>query len=205
MLRHGRAAARRDLLGPRCRWNSPGARRATPTETDTGAYAGSDLNLHLIHPNAPTDPSAPDGDGDGEPDPYYDPLYDCYWFNPSPDWTRFRYGLGRPCTTRGSTATTRTAPAPRTSTSRAGRSMPATASRSTTGDDHGYGPAWATVRIYSDGRLLWEAAEQRLNPQDLWCVAFVNGTDWSVEACEDDEGAPVITPDYAPAPFAVGK
>jgi hypothetical protein len=55
-------------------WHTPG----DDDETDTGPFAGADLDLHLVHPRAPSDPAAPDQDGDGAPDPWFDQPFDCY-------------------------------------------------------------------------------------------------------------------------------
>ena len=59
-------------------WHTPG----DPDETDVGPEAGSDLDLHLVHPWA----GGPDIDGDGQPDGWFDEPFDRFWFNAHPEW-----------------------------------------------------------------------------------------------------------------------
>ena len=86
-------------------WDTPGDK----DKTDTGPSAGSDMDLHFANQaKFCSDPSQPcyaktcqsppemcgakpcvcqpDVDGDGEPDPWFHSLYDCFWFNPTPNW-----------------------------------------------------------------------------------------------------------------------
>ena len=86
-------------------WDTPG----DPDKTDTGPSAGSDLDLHFAnqakfcsdqslpcYTKTCQDPPEmcgakkcacqPDVDKDGEPDPWFHSLYDCFWFNPTPNW-----------------------------------------------------------------------------------------------------------------------
>lgn len=44
-------------------------------------FAGPDVDLHVLHPNA----AGPDRDQDGKPDGWFDAPWDCYWGNPLPD------------------------------------------------------------------------------------------------------------------------
>ncbi|MFH1529322.1 MAG: choice-of-anchor D domain-containing protein [Pseudomonadota bacterium] len=53
---------------------------STPGDPDESDGAGTDLDLHLVHPAA----TGPDYSGDGLPDGWYDSPYDCFWGNPSP-------------------------------------------------------------------------------------------------------------------------
>jgi len=61
-------------------WDTPG----DSNQTDEGPLAGADLDLHFKHPSAVG--GGHDGDGDGRPDGWYDEVFDCYWFNVSPNW-----------------------------------------------------------------------------------------------------------------------
>jgi hypothetical protein len=54
-------------------WQPP----LNPVETPA-----ADLELHLAHQNA----AGFDVDGDDVPEVWFDNKWDCYWFNPSPDW-----------------------------------------------------------------------------------------------------------------------
>ncbi len=59
----------------------------TAGDPDTSDATGSNLNLHLVH-----DQLAPwydDVDGDGQPDPWFSPDYDCFWYHPKPAWGSF--------------------------------------------------------------------------------------------------------------------
>lgn len=59
-------------------WTSP----SDPNPDDEGPTAGTNLDLHFAHPNA----SQLDLDGDGQKDPWFDPTWDCFWFNPFQNW-----------------------------------------------------------------------------------------------------------------------
>jgi Cys-rich repeat protein len=63
-------------------------------------------------------------------------------------------------------------------------------------NDHGYGESYATVRVYVVGALVWEAAQVRLDPGDLWCAATLDWPSGRVEPCTDAAGGRWITPDY---------
>lgn len=167
-------------------WVTPG----DPDETDTGEAAGSDLDLHFTHPNA----TGPDLDGDGAPDPWFDEEYDCFWHNPTPNWGSFDPSAGDDPTLD------------RDDTDGAGPEnlnlqLPETNSVYRVGvhywNDHGFGPARATLRVYSYATLVYEAADVELKQRDMWCVASVtwDGAFATVEPCGDGE-TPSIVPDY---------
>ena len=62
-------------------WNTPN----DPNQFDEGVEVGADLDLHLAHPLAAV-AAGPDVDGDGAPDMWFQQPFDCFWFNPVPDW-----------------------------------------------------------------------------------------------------------------------
>lgn len=72
-------------------WDTP-----ADEEKDTGPTAdGSDLDLHLVHPLAydaktcdatTTKACQPDLDKDGKTDPWFNAVYDCYWYNNTNQW-----------------------------------------------------------------------------------------------------------------------
>lgn len=172
-------------------WTTPG----DPDETDTGPFAGTDVDLHLLHPDAPADPAAPDHDGDGAPDPYFDPLGDCWSGNPRPDWGT---------------------PGDESDDPRLGRDDTDGAGPESVGinvpengetyevavhypDDHGFGASFATVRVYIYHVLVFELRDVRVLAGDLWCVAFIDWPSGQVSLCEAAEGGYRITSDY-PAP-----
>ncbi len=163
-------------------WTTPG----DADETDTGPYAGSDVDLHFMHPNAPSDPYAPDLDADGMPDPYFDQPWDAFWFNPHPDWGAFgdaqddNPGLDRDDTDGAGPENINL-------------NVPEENKRYRVAahywDDHGYGPAYATVRIYIYAELVFEVPNVNLVNHDLWCVAFVDWPSAQISMCQAP-GAP---------------
>ncbi len=61
-------------------WDTPN----DDNQFDQGPVAGTDLDLHFKHPFAVG--GGFDGDGDSEPDGWFDEVFDCYWFNANPNW-----------------------------------------------------------------------------------------------------------------------
>ena len=139
-------------------WHTPG----DPNESDEGPAAGSDLDLHVAHPFA----SGPDLDLDGAPDPWYDEAFDCFAFNENPDW-----GSLDPATddnpvldrddTDGAGPETFSLAVPERVCYRIGVHA---------WSDYGFGASFATVRVFLDGILAFEAADVRLDSHDLWTV-----------------------------------
>lgn len=172
-------------------WHTPG----DSDETDEGPYAGSDLDLHFMHPDAPLDTEAPDLDGDGAPDPYFDTPLDAFWFNPEPDWGVSSDPSDNPSLDRDDTDGG--------GPENLNLAYPESGARYRVGvhywDDHGFGPAYATVRVYVGPDLMFENPEVRLENHDLWCVAFIDWPSGQVLPCEPPEGPagePWIVPDY---------
>ena len=72
-------------------WTTPGD--ADPSDEGdsagklpSGVFAGSDMDLHLAHPDAIDVPGQKDIDKNGEPDPWNAPCQDCFVFNTKPSW-----------------------------------------------------------------------------------------------------------------------
>jgi hypothetical protein len=166
-------------------WHTPG----DADETDTGPEAGSDLDVHLLHPNAPSNDGTPDLDGDGEPDPYFDSLYDCYWYNPHPDWGNPGVD-GDPVLDRDDTDGM--------GPERVGMEGPEHGARFRIAahywSDHGYGESAATVRVYTDEDLVYQET-LTLAESDLWCVGFVSWPSGDFSLCDEDLQ---VTHDYQP-------
>ena len=151
------------------------------------------MDLHFIHPSAPSEVGAPDLDEDGEPDPYFSQPYDCFWFNPHPDWGDFGSavdddpGLDRDDTDGAGPENVNLA-------------VPENDARYEIAvhywNDHGYGAAFVTVRVYIYQSLVYELANVRLINHDLWCVAFVDWPTGQVTLCEAPGGGYRITPNY---------
>ena len=170
-------------------WTTPG----DEDETDTGPFAGSDMDLHFLHPSGPSDPGAPDLDGDGLPDPYFDSPYDCYWFNPHPDWAGFGSeldddpGLDRDDTDGGGPENINLDVPEAEASYRVAVHY---------WNDHGYGAGFATVRVYLHGILVYEVSNMRLINHDLWCAVEIDWPSGVVTPCEAPEGGLWITPNY---------
>ena len=136
-------------------WHTP----EDPDETDTGPEAGSDLDLHFLHPWA----GGPDMDGDGAPDGWFDIPFDAFWFNAHPNWGSYDPalhddpGLDRDDTDGAGPENINLA-IPENVTYRVGVHY---------WNDHGYGPASATVRVYIYAALAFEVADVMLNDNDM--------------------------------------
>jgi len=175
-------------------WNTPG----DPDETDTGEAKGSDLDLHFTHPAA----TGPDLDADGLPDPWFDEDYDCFWHNTSPNWASFDPAadddpsLDRDDTDGGGPENLNLS-VPEQVTYRVGVHY---------WSDHNFGPAVASVRIYSYAQLKYEVTDVVLNERDMWCVANATwlGTDLEVAKC-GDEVEEDITNQYVNPFFFAGE
>ncbi len=165
-------------------WHTP----EDPDETDTGPEAGTDLDLHLLHPFA----AGPDLDGDGAPDGWFDIPFDCFWFNAHPNWGSFdpffndNPGLDRD-DTDGAGPENINLNIPENVTYRLGVHH---------WNDHGYGPAWATVRVYIYSKLVAEFSDVVLHALDLWEVATIEWPTGKVEKVPGDCPETKITPNY---------
>ena len=170
-------------------WTTPG----DPDESDTGAFAGSDVDLHFLHPDAPTEEDPPDLDGDGLPDPFFSQPYDCYWFNPHPDWAAYgntnsdNPGLDRDDTDGAGPENINL-------------DNPEDGTRYRVAvhywNDHGYGPALITLRVYVHGALVREINGVRLENYDLWDAATIDWPSGEVIPTVTDNGSYRIVGPY---------
>jgi hypothetical protein len=164
-------------------WHTPN----DPDESDTGPDAGSDLDLHFLHPWA----AGPDLDGDGQPDGYFDMPFDCFWFNAHPNWGSYDPsinddpGLDRDDTDGGGPENVNL-DIPENVTYRVGVHY---------WNDHGYGAAFATVRIYIYGLLVLEVADVMLVDSDMWEVCTIEWPYGKVNLLSTEAGYK-ITPEY---------
>jgi hypothetical protein len=118
----------------------------TPADEIAGDDQGTDLDLHLLHPNA---------------EAWFAPPHDCYFENANPDWGRLDDDYDDPTLDRDDTD----GDGPETITLPAGENTEVLGRpyvvgvhyRSQTaenGDD--LGPSFATVRLFVRGELAWE-------------------------------------------------
>lgn len=158
-------------------WDTPG----DPDRYDRGPDAGTDLDLHLLHPFAHG--VGQDLDGDGEPDGWFDVPFDACWFNPEPDWGEHGdpKALDDPVLARddldGVGPETIRLP-----------EMEGDAIY-TVGvhywDDHGLGESLARVRIWLDGELRFDSEPAAMIDGWLWRVATVDASTGVVSAVTD--------------------
>jgi hypothetical protein len=164
-------------------WDTPG----DPDQTDTGEGTGADLDLHLAHPLAA---SMPDLDCDGQPDPWFDQVFDCYWFNTHPGWGAYDASLlDDPLLVRDDP-------------DGAGPEIISIQTAEEAGyrigvhywAGYGFGPSHPTVRVYLSGTLAYETPPLELVAGDMWTVGTFDGKNDQVIPASDD--GPLIHPCY---------
>jgi hypothetical protein len=170
-------------------WHTPG----DPNETDEGPDMGSDLNLHFTHPWA----QGPDRDGDGKPDGWFHIPFDCFWFNPQPNW-----GIYDPAAqddpaldrddTDGAGPENINLVKPEDVTYRVGVHY---------WYDHGFGPAHATVRVYIYANLQFEVTDVELKNGDMWEVGSIEWPSGKITPAAGKDGEYKITPCYGNSYF----
>ncbi len=159
-------------------WHTPN----DPDETDEGPVAGADLDLHFTHPFAT---GGHDGDHDGKPDGWFDQPFDTFWFNPQPDWGSLDVaiddnpGLDRDDTDGAGPENVNLDLPEHDRTYKIGVHY---------WNDHGFGPSYATVRVYVFSTLVFELAEVELVNHDMWCVATIDWPTGNVELCRTCAG-----------------
>jgi len=165
-------------------WTTP----EDKNETDIGPQAGSDLDLHFLHPWA----AGPDLDGDGAPDGWFDIPFDCFWFNAHPNWGGYDPsidddpGLDRD-DTDGAGPENINFDIPEDVAYQVGVHY---------WNDHGYGAAYATVRIYVYAQLVYEVADMKLVDSDMWWVCSIEWPMAKVKPTVTSNGQPKVVQDY---------
>jgi hypothetical protein len=150
-------------------WHIPGYSDEVEPET---VWDGTP-DLHLAHPLA----EGPDVDGDGTIEPWFNTPYDCWWFNSSPDWGP-PGPEGDPVCTPGAV----TFLSPESLQYRFGVHY----------QDEGYGPAYATVRVYIFATLVLEMADVELHDCEVWEVGTVEWPSGKVTATVNGDGSPKV-------------
>ena len=165
-------------------WDTP----KDPDQTGEGPEAGADMDLHFLHPYA----SGPDLDGDGAPDGWFDQPFDCFWFNPNPNWGSFDPavdddpGLDRDDTDGAGPENMNLNIPESGKTYRVGVHY---------WHDHKYGPSVVTLRVYIYATLVWER-RARLHNHDMWEAATIHWPSGEVKTVIGESGSLKITPNY---------
>jgi hypothetical protein len=171
-----------DALHIELLWSTPG----DTIRSDHGFDVGTDLDLHLVHPFA----AGIDVTGDGARDGYFDVPFDCFWSNTEPVWGGADGGAADPRLDRDDTD------------GRGPENMnidsPQAGLTYRVGvhywDDYGFGPSFATLRVYVYGNLVYEATEVRLVKADLWDAVTIEWPSGNVTGRATEEDKPVIYP-----------
>ena len=130
-------------------WDTPG----DPDQTDT---TGADLDLHYLSPKATAWNKSP---------------YDIFWHNKEADWGQQNVKSDDPSLDIDDTDGA--------GPENVNHNNPVSGQGYTVGvyyyDDHGFGPSYATVRIYVDGTLAKEYKNKFMSGTfDFWKVAIIN-------------------------------
>lgn len=166
-------------------WQTPG----DPDETDHGPQAGSNLDLHFLHPWA----DGPDLDGDGVKDGWFDIPFDCFWFNAHPNWGSYDPAVDDDPAldvddTDGGGPENINLAHPEPVVYRVGVHYWA---------DNGYGAALATVRVWVWDQLVFKMDGVEMVEDDIWEVCTIEWPSGKVEGVLDGDGGPKILSDYA--------
>ncbi|MBM4388217.1 MAG: hypothetical protein FJ088_10795, partial [Deltaproteobacteria bacterium] len=170
-------------------WDTPN----DPNQYDEGPEAGSDLDLHFLHPFA----TGPDLDGDGKPDGWFDIPYDCFWFNPNPEWGSVNPNINdNPSLDRDDTDGA--------GPENLNLDVPENGRIYKIGvhywDDHGYGPSTACIKIWVWQVLVFNECV-KLYELDMWEVATIYWPAGAVTKIFNNEGKSKVIPNYVNPAF----
>ena len=156
-------------------WATPG----DPDPKDRGPEAGSDMDLHLLHPFALD---------------FFDIPFDVYWYNANPQWGLIDEPSDDPTLSLddydslGPEAII--------------LPLPEEGLTYTVGvhywSDHDFGPSRAQVQISLFGELVYESPMVEMISGELWEVGTVGWPEGDVLPFEDSAGAPLVHTDFAP-------
>ena len=148
-------------------WDTP----ADPDQTDTGPAAGADLDLHFANYLA----TGVDLDCDGTGDPWFNDPFDCFWYNPMPQWGSANTAIKDDPTmdlddTDGA--------GPENLNLEHPEGDPSLPRWYDIGvhywNDHGYGVSYATITVYLFGAVALKIDKISMNPLDMWNVGKLN-------------------------------
>jgi len=134
-----------------------------------------------------------DAQGDSEElAPWFNDPFDCYWFNPNPNWGSLSPAEDDdPSLTRDDTDGTGPELVamfePAAGSYRVGVHY---------WTDHGFGLSDATIRIYILGELTWEKTLLNMKELDLWSAALIHWPEGTVESIWDENGESLVISDY---------
>ena len=162
-------------------WHTPGA----PVEADE--FCKADVDLHFLHPLTDEPWNGWEGPSEG----WFIKPWDCYWGNPTPDW-----GEPGPAedpelnhSSDGCDLESAHLKWPEETSYRIGAHV---------GDDHGFGPSFATVRIFIYSQLVFEHGEVELQHGDMWEMGTVTWPPGKIHFLKDDESNPLVYPVTGP-------
>ena len=157
----------------------------TPGDADQTDTSGADLDLHFAHANA----TGPDVDMNGLPDPWYDTMWDCFWFNAQPDWGPSGT-LGDPALLRddinGAGPEIIAIDDPENASYRVGVVY---------WSDNGFGPSTPRIRVWSAGVMVHDVTGPALSDKDLWEAVTITWPGPVVTPILDN-GQPKVVPMY---------
>lgn len=160
-------------------------------ETDEGAQAGSDLDLHFVHRKYAVG-AGYDGDGDGIDDPWFNNPFDVFWFTPQPNWGALdQLANDDPSIDRDD----------RDGSGPENINLVVPESGAVYGigvhywSDNGFGDAYATVRTYVDGLLIDERT-QHMSNRDMWDVGTLDWPSGVFTPTLRPNGSHLVTPSY---------
>lgn len=172
-------------------WRTP----ADPNEFDEGPDAGSDMDLHFLHPYA----TGPDLDGDGAPDGWFDLSYDCFWYTAT---STLEWGTLNPNISDNPRLD-------RDDTDGAGPEninldVPENGRVYKVGvhywDDHGFGASYPQVKCYCWGKEAFKkdlyADGIKMFTCDMWEVATISWPECRITAIQGPQGGPKIIHHY---------
>lgn len=161
-------------------WDTPGA--ADPDEP----VAGTDLDLHFLHPEA----VGFDLDDDGGSDGWFDGKWDCFEANPHPNWGLLdpavdddpgldledHDGVGPEIVNLG---------LPEDLLYKIGAHYRTSC---------GLGASSVTARVFVYAQLVWDAPETWLVDKDMWEICTVDWATGKVKSVKADDGGPKVYP-----------